>query len=60
MTRRFANEPLCPVCHSPVESSTPVIKRHADTAGNDPCPGTGMPYRCAVTDHLTPPQGGGA
>ena len=56
---RFPDTPLCPVCHKKAESSTPVIKTHHDKAGHQ-CPGSGIPYRCALTDHLTPPPQGAA
>jgi len=56
---RFPDTPLCPVCHNPVTPTIPVITSHRDKAGHH-CPGSGIPYRCALTDHLTPPQGGGA
>jgi hypothetical protein len=54
---RFPNKPLCPVCHNPVTSSTPVITSHQDKAGRH-CPASGEPFRIALTDHLTPPGGG--
>ena len=56
---RFPDTPLCPVCHKAAESTIPVIKTHHDKAGHH-CPGSGIPYRCALTDHLTPPPQGAA
>ena len=54
---RFPDTPLCPVCHKPAESTIPVIKTHHDKAGHH-CPGSGIPFRCALTDHLTAPKEG--
>jgi len=54
---RFPDTPLCPVCHKAAESTIPVIKTHHDKAGHH-CPGSGIPYRCALTDHLTAPKEG--
>ena len=54
---RFPDTPICPVCHKAAESTIPVIKTHHDKAGHH-CPGSGIPFRCALTDHLTAPKEG--
>ena len=48
--------PLCPICRRPIQPTrNNNIHGHLDKAKHT-CPGSGIDYKLALTDHLDPPK----